>query len=418
MDLQKREQDMLSGKYGPGPKKCMEILVPLGECNDARRMIPISSVHIAGNYTVMMDEGVEWLESLASEGLKVSVFTTKNPEMFDFEEADELKVPQIYREIQARIDSALRSLGVTLTYSCHHFLVGNLPRFGDHIAWASSGSMVYANSIIGARSNREGDHVVICAAITGVIPEWGLHLTEHRRGEVLVDITDLDLSWLNNADFQAMGWQLGKKLGGKVPVLVGLPRDTAIEDIKGILYSMTVTGSMGLVHLVGITPEAPTVEAAFAGRGYSRDAVRVTEKEIREAYGDISSATDDKVDLVIFGCPQCTIKEIEKAAALLEGKKVHPETQLWICTSNWCKTLSQRMGLWDKIKSAGGRIVADVGAGDGPYPYLREQGVRTTAINSARGSYYSHGVFGIGTWFGSTEQCIQAAIAGRWEGPR
>ena len=191
MKLKEQQKEMLEGKQGQGAQKAMEILIPYGECNDAERMIPITSVHVAGNFPVLMDEGIEWLEDLARDGTQVLVYTTKNPEMFDFEEAQELNIPNIYQVRQKRIHEALKSLGVTLTYSCHHYLVGNVPRFGDHIAWASSGSQVYANSVIGARSNRGGDHVVIAAAITGVIPEWGLHLTENRKGQVLIDTSRL-----------------------------------------------------------------------------------------------------------------------------------------------------------------------------------------------------------------------------------
>ena len=189
-------------------------------------------------------------------------------------------------------------------------------------------------------------------------------------------------------------------------------------NIRGLLYSMTVTGAAGLAHLVGITPEAPTVEVAFGGQPRTHEAIRITRKEIETAYREISTAVDDKVDLVIFGCPQCSIQEIGKVAGLLEGKKIHPETQLWICTSNWCKKLSERMGFLETIKQAGGKVVADVGAADGPYLYLREQGIRTTAINSARGSYYSHNLFGMDTWFGPMEDCIASAITGKWEGRR
>ncbi len=184
---------MLDGKKGSGARKAMEILVAYGECYNAERLIPITSVHMAGNFPVLLDEGIEWLEDLAQDGTKVSVYTTKNPEMFDFEEAEELRIPKIYQVRQKKIDTALRSLGVTLTYSCHHYLVGNVPRFGDHIAWASSGSQVFANSVIGARSNRDGDHVALAAAITGAIPEWGLHLAENRKGEMLIDVSPLNL---------------------------------------------------------------------------------------------------------------------------------------------------------------------------------------------------------------------------------
>ncbi|MCL6446738.1 MAG: aconitase X catalytic domain-containing protein [Armatimonadetes bacterium] len=402
-------------------KKCMELLVAIGECYGAKRMVPITSAHIAGNYSVMRDEGIEWLENFASEltaeGLKVAVFTTKNPEMFDFEEADELRVPEVYREKQMRIDTALRSIGVVLAYTCHHYLAGNLPRYGDHIAWASSGSQTYANSVIGARSNREADHVVLAAAVAGVIPEYGLHLTENRKAEVLVDVSNIDLSKLNDADVKAMGWVIGKKIGTRIPAIVGLPPDLDIERIKGLLYSITVSGAVGLIHMVGITPEAPTVEAVFQGHP-PLESVEITEQEVIGAYGEISSASDEKVDLVIFGCPHCTIQEIEKIATLLEGKKVHPETQLWICTSQWCKTLAKRMRLDEKIKAAGGRIVADVGAASGPYAFLKEQGIRTLALNSVRACYYSSGLFGMKTWLGSTEQCIEAAIKGKWEGTR
>jgi predicted aconitase len=416
MKLSTREESLLKGDLGSGFQKAIEILLAYGEACDAKRMIPVTSTHIAGNYSVMMDEGVEWLEELAREGTKVSVFTTKNPEQFDFEDANEMKVPIFYQEVQHRIDEALRSLGVTLTYTCHHYLVGNLPRFGDHIAWASSGSQVFANSVIGARSNRDGDHVVLAAAITGVIPEWGLHLTENRRGQILIDTGNLNLDELAIADYHALGWHLGKIVSDRIPVFTNLPPDLSIQKIKGLLYSLTVTGSVGLVHLVGITPEANTLEEAFGGHVQPADTISVEMESIEKAYGDICSSTENKVDLVIFGCPQCTIQEIQEIASLLEGRKVHPDTELWICTSRWMKTLAERMGLINTIKKAGGRIVADTGAACGPYLYLPERGIRVVAINSARANYYAHNVTGMETWFGSTEDLIETAIAGRWRG--
>ena len=416
MKLAHKEEALLDGKQGPGAQKAMEILVAYGDACGAERMVPITSCHMAGNYSVLMDEGVEWLEELAQGGTKVSVFTTKNPEQFDFEDADELKVPMFYQNVQKRIDRVLRALGLTLTYSCHHYLVGNVPRFGDHIAWASSGSQVYANSVIGARSNRDGDNVVLAAAIAGVIPEWGLHLTENRKGQVLIDTSRLNFSSMTTADFQALGWYLGKIVGDKTPVFANLPSDLPIQDIKGVLYSLTVTGSVGLVHLVGITPEAKTVEAAFGGDVNPMSTIVPEPENIEKAYAEISSSPEKKVDLVIFGCPQCTIQEVQEIVELLKGQKVHSETGLWICTSQWVKTLSKRMGFYEIIREAGGRIVADTGAACGPYLYLPELGVRVVAINSARGNYYAHNVTGMDTWFGSTKELVRTAISGKWEG--
>ena len=397
---------------------CMQLMVTMGEINGANRMIPIVSGHMAGKYSVMGDEGVGWIEELVRGGARINVYTTKNPEMFDFENPDELGVPQKYREQQHRIDHVLRGLGVTLTYSCHHYLVGNVPRFGDHIAWASSGSLVYANSVIGARSNREADHAVIAAGVTGVVPEWGLHLTENRKGEVLVSTKNLKLSEFSLADYQAAGWKLGKMLQHQIPVFVDLPEDISIEAIKALLYSITVTGSMALSHLVGITPEAPTLEAACGGREKDLPLITISDEDVMQAYREISTAKSDKVDLVIFGCPQCAIQEIKEVVRILDGKKVAPGTELWICTSNWVKTLAKRMGYYEKIEAAGGRIVADIGAADGPHLYLKERGVRTLAINSARGSYYAHNGYGMDTWFGTTKECIETALAGTWQGRR
>ena len=416
MKLDWTQEEMLYGKRGHGAQKAIEILAAYGECYNAERMIPITSVHIAGNFPVLMDEGIEWLEDLARDGTKVSVYTTKNPEMYDFEQAEELGIPSIYQVRQKRIHEALKALGVTLTYSCHHYLVGNVPRFGDHIAWASSGSQVFANSVIGAKSNRDGDHVALAAAITGAIPEWGMHLDENRRAGMLIDVARLPLETYGPADYKALGWHLGKQVGTRIPAVVNLPKDMHIEGIKGLLYTLTVTGATGLVHLVGITPEATTLEAAFGGSPPTSPDIVPTQGDVDKAFLDISSSSEDKVDMVIFGCPQCSIQEVKEIAALLEGKKLHCDTQLWICTSRWVKTLCERMGLLEAVTASGARIVCDIGAADGPHLYLREQGVRVIAINSARGSYYAHNLFGMDTWFGSTEECVRSAISGRWEG--
>lgn len=423
MLLTKREKEMLEGKHGRGPQKSMEILVTVGECYNAEKMIPITSVHIAGNYTVMRDEGIQWLEDFAQDGTRVSVYTTKHPEMFDFEDYQELNVPEIYQQAQKRIDKAIRSLGIVPTYSCHHFLVGNVPRFGEHIAWSASAAAVYANSVIGARSNQDGDHVALAAAVTGVIPEWGMHLTENRRAQVLVETEGLNFQEFTTADYQAMAWHAGKVIGENIPVFTNLPNNIAIQNVRGMLYTFPITafaatGAVGVVHLVGITPEAPTLEAAFGGAVKPLDTLSITQRDVDRAYNEISSSSEDKVDLVIFGCPQCSIQEVQEIAGLLEGKKVHPTTELWICTSNWVKTLSKRMGIATVIRDAGGRIVADIGAADGPHLYLRERGIRVVATNSARGNYHMHGLFDLDTLFGSTQECVKTAVSGRWEGKK
>ncbi len=415
MDLTRQQQEMLDGKHGRGMAKAMEILLAYGKCYDAKRLIPVTSVHIAGNFSVLFEEGVEWLETLADEGAKVCVFTTKNPELYDPEQVDEMNIPEHYRNMQERIRDAVQKMGITPTYSCHHYLVGNAPRFGDHIAWASSGSQVFANSVIGARSNRDGDHVALAAAITGVIPEWGMHLDENRKADVLIDVAGLDIENYGPADFKALGWHLGKTVSSGIPAFVNLPPDLHIEKIKGLLYTMTVTGAAGLIHLVGITPEAPTVEAAFGGKVPDVPAIMPTQADVDLAYTQISCADSDKIEFVLFGCPQCSIQEVQEIAQLLDGRKIHPDTQLWVCTSRWVKTLCERMGLLETLSRSGVRVASDIGA-NSPHIYLKEQGVRVVALNSARACYYTHNLSGLQTWFGSTQECIESAISGKWEG--
>ncbi len=416
MEIDDREKAILEGERGRGMQRAMEILKAYGESNNAERMVPITSVHIAANFPVMMDEGIDWLEDLAKEGARVKVFTTKNPEMYDFEMADELRIPTVYQARQERIHQVINSLGVSPTYTCQHYLVGNVPRFGDHIAWASSGSQCFANSVIGARSNRDGDHGALAAAIIGSVPEWGMHLKENRKGEILIDVGKLELENYDPADYKALGWSLGKTVGSRIPVFINLPVDLHIECIKGILYTLTVTGAPGLIHLVGITPEAPSLEAAFFGSPPPRAELVPVQEEVDQAYREISTSTEEKVDMVIFGCPQCSIQEINEVGDLLADRKLHHDTRLWICTSRWVKTLCQRSGLLERIEATGARIISDVGAADGPHIYLKEQGVRVIAINSARGSYYAGNLCGMDTWFGSTLECIESAISGKWEG--
>ena len=269
---------------------------------------------------------------------------------------------------------------------------------------------------MGARSNRDGDHAALAAAITGAIPEWGLHLDENRKGEFIIDVGRLDLEKYGPTDYKALGWHLGKNMGLRIPVFLNLPHNMHIEEVKGLLYTLTVTGAAGLVHLVGITPEAATLEAAFAGNPPPSPEIIPSQKDVNQAYLDISSSTEDKVDMVIFGCPQCSIQEVQEIADLIGDRKIHSDTQLWICTSAWVKILCKRMGLIDRFYAAGVRVVADVGAADGPHLYLKEQGIRVLAINSARGSYYAHNLFGMDTWFGSTRECVESAISGKWEG--
>ncbi|MEM2836441.1 MAG: aconitase X catalytic domain-containing protein [Candidatus Bathyarchaeia archaeon] len=410
MYLSNEEERILGGDYGPALQKAMEILVAIGDINDAKRLIPISSAHMAGNYGVLRDEGVEWLEEFSKEA-RVKVFTTVNPQGFDFDLWREMGVPETFREIQLRIDMALRKIGVKLFYTCQQFLVGNLPRKGEHIAWAASESEIFANSVLGAMTNREGDHSALAAAVIGKTPEYGMHLPENRVGNILVDLSELDFKEITQTDYAAIGYHVGKIVGDKIPVFIGLPKDISIQNLQALAYPLPVSGAVPMFHLVGITPEAPTLEAAFGG-GKPEDKIVVSKSDIKNVYEECRRASENRVDLVIFGCPHCTLQEIEEIALMLEGKKVCNGVKLWVCTSKATKSIAERMGYGDIIREAGGMLVADTCPSGGPYAYLKDQGVEVVVTNSIKAAYYAYGLFDMGTIFASTRDCIKSAIRG------
>ncbi len=409
--LSKEEEKMLEGEYGYALQKAMEILVAVGDIFKAEELISIKSVHMAGNYPVMMDEGMEWLKALIEGGAKVRVFTTKNPEMFDFDLIEEMNVPKKYQEKQATMNKLLRTLGIQLFHTCHQYLVGDLPRMGDHIAWAASETQVFANSVLGARSNREGDHAVLSAAIVGKTPKWGLHIKENRTGQILVKTQELDFKKFTMTDYAALGAAVGRIVGEKIPVFAGLPKQISLEDISAVAYALPTFGAVPMFHAIGITPEAQTFEAAFMGNK-PEDKITITHQDLEKVYEQFSATSRETVDLVIFGCPHCTIRELKEIASLLKGRRVNDETKTWICTSKSMKVYAERMGYVDVIQEAGGLVIADTCAASGPYPYLKEQGVKTIVTNSFKAAYYVRGLFGLETYVVPTEECINCAIEG------
>jgi predicted aconitase len=392
----------------------MEILVALGEIYHAEKLIPVGSAHMAGNFGVLGNEGVEWLEEFAETGVKAKVFTTVNPQCFDFEFWREMGVPEFFREMQLRIDRALRKLRFKLFYTCQQFLVGNLARKGEHLAWAESVSEVFANSVFGAMTNREGDHSAIATAVVGKTPAYGMHLPENRVGRVLVDVGQLNLENFTSTDYASMAYHTGRIVGDKIPVFVNLPKGISLQNLNSIAYALPVSGGVPMFHAAGVTPEAQTLQEAFGG-DKPDEKITITPSDVKKVYEELQRTDEEKVDYVIFGCPHCTLQEIEEIALLLEGKKVHPKVKLWVFTSKAAKSYADRMGYSSMIGRAGGLVLADTCPSGGMYTYLKEQGANVIVTNSVKQVYYSHGLFNMGSIFASTEKCINAAVTGRWQ---
>lgn len=417
MNLTDQEKRMLDGVLGVGPQSAMRLLVTLGEIYEARRMIPVSSCHVGGrSYLISGEENIEWMNDLLNGGARFQVFTSTNPCSVDFEQWQKMGLPEKLVLNQRRTDEPYLKMGAVPLGSCLPYQLGNLPLPGTHFAWGGSAGATFVNSVFGARGNREGSPSVIAAAIAGVTPEFGLHLKENRYGKVLVDLSGLDHSSLTLSDYSAIGSYVGRTLVDKTPVVVGLPETFSQDQIRFLISPMPTAGAISLCHLAGITPEAPTVEVALGGEK-PLDKISVGPKELRTSYEKLTTTHKEDVDLVCFGCPHCSLTQIREIASLLEGKKIHENTRLWVATSGHLKDIALRMGFVEIIEKAGGLVATDLCVAPGA-PFHLVEGVKTVATNSARGAYFIPGACNVEVLLADTKDCIQIAIDGKWRRSR
>ena len=375
MYLTKEEEKILDGEHGEVIARMFRLLVRLGEIYGADRMIPVGSVQVAGvSYKSIGDPGTEFLEDIASKGARVKVLTYLNPAGMDLENWEKLGFPEGFAKNQLRIMNAFRQMGIVVTSTCTPYLAGNLPRFREHIAWSESSAVSFANSVIGARTNREGGPSALSAAICGVTPNYGLHLWENRQPTVKVKV-DVDLGY--NSDYGALGWYVGKQVKNKIPYFTGI-KNANTDQLKSLGAAMAASGAVALYHVEDLTPEADLVEKK------NLETITVTRKEIKETYDKLN--TGEQPDIVIFGCPHASLREISALAGRLRGK--HLKKPVWICTSRMIKEAAIRMGYDEIITKAGGSIVADTCMVVSP---IEKMGYKTTGVNSGKAANYLPG---------------------------
>lgn len=390
MKLTPEEKDMAEGKYGKATQKAMEILITLGDIFGAERMIPITSVQIAGvSYANLNEPGLEWLAEMAKDG-EVRVFTTLNPAGMDLEEWKKLGIDEEFAENQQRVVDAFAAMGVITTCTCTPYLVGNVPHFGEHISWAESSAVCYANSVIGARTNREGGPSALSAALTGRTPEYGFHLEGNRQPEIKVNVTT---KLEGTFQFGALGKVLGDRLKKKISYITGVPR-ASVEELKSLCASYATYGGVALFHMEGVTPnKVETIPS---------ETIEVTEGDIKKAIDDLNQ--EATIDFISVGCPHASLKEIEYLAKILKGKEVKKE--LWITTARPTKLVADRMGFTEVIENSGAKIAADTCCVVAPIKG-RFVGLAT---DSAKMCYYGSGRHGFIVKIMSLDECIEEAL--------
>lgn len=413
MYLTEEEKRMLDGEMGYPKQKAMQILVALGESFGAEKMIDVTSCHLPGASVQLLGEaGVMFVQEMAAKDGKFNSYTTTNPTSCDPSIWKDLAIPEDFVNKQHILTGAYQSLGAITCSCCSPYFIGNAPRLGEHAAWGESSAVVYANSVLGARTNREGGPSALAAALTGKAPAYGMHLTENRYGKILVHVPR---PLKGTADYGTLGYYVGMIVGQDIPVFTGIPASATCDELKSLGSSLATSGAVSLFHVVGVTPEAPTLETAFHGKKPEKTIVYAIENE-KEVEEHLNLEKSDYVDWVYIGCPQCSILEVRDIAKALEGKKVHPEVEFWICASGPVKALAERMGYAQILEAAGAKLVCETCPAHAPSREMAKiKGYRTITTDSAKMAHYVAGEVGFLTHYGSTEKVIQAAINKRWE---
>ena len=380
MILTDEEVSMLAGGQGKAVQKAMQILVALGIIYGASRMVPVSSVQIAGvSYDNLGEAGLEWLSEMAENGGKARVLATLNPAGMDRENWQALGIPAGFAEKQQHVLDAFSSMGVITTCTCTPYLVGNLPCFGESIAWAESSAVCFANSVIGARTNREGGPSALAAALTGRTADYGLHQLEHRQPGITVDVS---AHLVDTADFGALGKAISEKItaananGRKIiPYIRGVDSG-GIEQLKAFCASIATYAGLPMFHMPGITPEAHLAPP--------QKTVTISQDDLEAAKASLNDAQSTEVDFVSLGCPHLSIREIARVADLLKGKIVTKE--FWITTARPTKLVADTMGYTAVIEASGAKFAVDTCCVVAP---IRER-FRAMATDSAKACYYAY----------------------------
>lgn len=423
--LTREEQAMLDGEQGAATQKAMELLVRYADALGAERFVETNNVAgVPGSSTL-------WLKNYYKEdgGDYRAVFSR-----FDLDSDEVVDVPRMNAyscHLQGGMDPELwveqgmtpeahanfvydegetAMHGIQILKTCTPYIAGNLPVMGEHCAWMESSAVVFCNSVIGGRTNTEGRESTSAAMLTKRIPDWGFHRDDYRFGrhevDVRVPVEDI-------FDWGMLGYFVGEKVQDEIPVIHGSVTNPSLIRHKHFGAAAASSGGVEMYHMVGITPEAPSIERAFgANRPVQTFVYDAAERRrIYEVLNSVGQSTD--VDYVMLGCPHYSIEQIAHAARLIEGRKVHENCALWIFTSRAVKATAEANGYTRTLRDAGALLMTDTCSA---ISQAVPKGTKVVAVDSAKQVHYLPAMMGIEGWYGTTEECIDAACTGKWRG--
>lgn len=400
---------MLAGGQGEPVRRALEMQVAVGRFFGAERMVQVGSAHVAADAWIMGAAGLAYLEEIADQGGSFRVPATYNACSVDFDHWQFFGQPAEHVANERRVMEALGRMGMVLSQTCINYQIVSPPRYREHLAWGDTGAVIFANSVIGARSNYEGGPAAIAAALTGRVPAYGYHLDRQRRGTVLVEVNERLREW---ADWGALGCWVGRQITNywDVPVLVIEDAQPSVDDLKHLGASLASYGSFALFHLVGVTPEAPTVSAALGGREPARR--MVLERGGLRAVYDGFVPRKAAADLVVFTAPQLSIHEVREIAGRLRGRTVHPSTRVILTVAPQVKAEAERLGYGAWLDAAGAMLCSGVCFYVMTPELMREKfGWETIVTNSAKLANIIEGS-GYNPVLRPLDTCIEAALSG------
>jgi predicted aconitase len=407
---------MLEGRQGPAVQLAMRILSRMAPLYGAKSLLPVTRAHIDG-VILSGPAGLEFAERLAELGGQVSVPTTLNVMSMDRQRWRDWGQDPDFASRAKRLGQAYLRMGAQPTFTCAPYQLTDAPRFGEQIAWSESNAVAFANSVVGARTNRYGDYLDICCALTGRVPAAGLHLDEPRLATVVLELDGMPAGLSSRDDFYpVLGYLIGSLVGDEIAVLAGLGSRPTEDQLKAFVAAAASSGSVALIHIAEFTPEAPTTADALGGRKPSR-VLPITFEDLKRTRALLTTTTRSRLDVVAFGSPHSSLLECRALAKLMAGRQAADDVDVIITTSRAVRDLLGRSGELSILEGFGARVTADTCIVVAPLISPKAQSLMT---NSAKYAHYSPGLLNIDSIFGTTEECVESAVAGqvvREDGP-
>jgi predicted aconitase len=401
---------MLRGDQGPAVKEALEYLIKVGKFWGAERLVEVTNVHMMGDIEVMGDGGLKWLECTAEKKARCAVNVSTNARSFDFPLVERLGQDAGEAAKERRIIGLLQDVNVTTTDTCINYQTLYQPHLGERVAWGDTGTVIYANSVFGARSNFESGPAAFAAGLTRRVPEYGFQLDRHRKGTFVVDL-QADLGDL--ADWGAVSKLVGEPNQSyyQVPVFTGVKRVPTSDELKHLGAGLASYGSMGMFHMVGVTPEAPSLDAALGGNT-PHTTMTITNADLEGVYQGYD-LKDGRCDLVVFSGPQLSLWGIKNLSERFDGRRVHQGTQVFLTSSNGVLSAARKLGYLQKLEAAGLTIM------EGVCFYIlqnlsqmRERNGWTNMISNSAKIVNIIGAHRFNTILRRTQDCVDIAVTG------